>query len=50
MHALGKLMVAHEVANLQGFIGHHVVRRGQRARRFAGAVFAPPLDAQIGAG
>src|SRR5262245_39478621 len=47
VQALGQPMVADEVAQLQGFIGHPVARSDERARRFAGKVFAPPLEVQM---
>src|SRR5262249_7223269 len=44
--AFGQMVSADEVADLQGFIGNQVARPDKRACRFAGEVFALPLDMQ----
>ena len=48
MHALGKLVVLHQVADLKVFVGNQVVRRDERVRRFASEIFTLPLHFQRG--
>ena len=50
MDTLGKFMVLDHIADLKVFIGNQVVRRDERACRFAGKIFTLPLHFQIGFG
>jgi hypothetical protein len=43
-NGLGKPPVAHQIAYLQVLQGNQVVRRDERARRFAGEILALPLE------